>query len=321
MPRWLPPLLKGAVSVALIAWLFSAIDPEDALRWLRRLPPGAALVAVLIVYLQGLVFALRWRLLLGAVEMRRPFLDVLRIVWIGLFFNQVLPSSVGGDAVRVWYLRRTGTTLSDAFLGVMAERVVQVLGLVLLIAAGLPALSALLAGHPLTVVVPLLVVALLTAVGAVLWLDKLPAAVGRWPGMATLGRLAAMLRGLFARPATLLPLLALSVAGHALLVLAVYVLAAGLGLSLTVGQAFVLVPLAMFVTLIPVSIAGWGVREGALAAGFSLVGIPLEAAVVVSVLFGFAVILQGLPGGALWIMAGGARPPAVAQSATAAGSE
>ncbi|MEX2642260.1 MAG: lysylphosphatidylglycerol synthase transmembrane domain-containing protein [Acetobacterales bacterium] len=321
MAPWLTPLLKALVSAVLIAWLLSAIDADAALRWLRRLAPVAAVLAVAVFYLQGLVFVVRWRWLLASVGMGRPVGAVLQIVWIGLFFNQVLPSSVGGDAVRVWYLRQSGTTLSDAFLGVMAERVIQVVGLLLLIVCGMPSLLALMPDHALAVALPAAMLGLLAAIGGLLWFDRLPLGGLDWPLLATLCRLAAMLRGLCASPATAVLLLALSVAGHVLLVVAVWLLALGLDLSLSFGEALVIVPLAMFVTLVPVSIAGWGVREGALAAGFGLIGIPLEAAVVVSVLFGLAAVLQGLPGGVLWVLARGRRPPLKTQSLTIEGSE
>ncbi len=321
MPGWLSFLLKAAVSAALIGYLVTSVDLAEAGAWLQRLPLWAALLAVAILYLQGAVFALRWHILLRAVAMRLPPGQVLRIVWIGLFFNQVLPSSVGGDAVRVWYLRQAGNSLADAFLGVMAERVVQVLGLTALIATGLPMLLGLLPGHPLPPVVAGLVIVAALVVALLLGFDRLFRRFAHWSPVGLLGRLGAMLRTLFARPALLAGLVGLSVCGHGLIVLSIFTLARGLGVDLSLDAAFVLVPLAMFVTLIPVSVAGWGVREGALAAGFGLVGVPLEAAVVVSVLFGLAAVLQGLPGGLVWVLARRARPGLSAQSLTTAGSE
>lgn len=320
MPGWLSLLLKAGVSAALIGYLLTSIDLVEAGQLLRRLPPETALAAVAILYLQGGVFALRWHLMLRAVGMAQSAVSVLRIVWIGLFFNQVLPSSVGGDAVRIWYLRQSGVGLGDAFLGVMGERVIQVLGLSALIALGLPGLHRMLPDHPLPAVVAALVLAVLLAVSVLLSFDRLFRRWGHWPLVALLGRLAVMLRRLFAQPLRWLLLLLLSILGHGLIVLSIYTLARGLGLDLGLGQALVLVPLAMFVTLIPVSVAGWGVREGALAAGFGLVGVPLEAAIVVSVLFGLAAVLQGLPGGALWVLGRHRRSSLAAQSLTRDGS-
>ena len=145
-------------------------------------------------------------------------------------------------------------------------------------------------------------------VGVLLGFDRLFHHFAHWPPVGLLGRLGAMLRTLFARPALLVTLISLSVCGHALIVLSIFALTRGLGIELGLDAAFVLVPLAMFVTLIPVSVAGWGVREGALATGFGLVGIQIEAAVVISVLFGLAAILQGLPGGLLWVLSRRSRP-------------
>jgi uncharacterized membrane protein YbhN (UPF0104 family) len=62
----------------------------------------------------------------------------MRILMISLWFNQVLPSSAGGDVVRIWLLRRRGGQWSQAVKGVMADRFTALLGLVALMVAGLP---------------------------------------------------------------------------------------------------------------------------------------------------------------------------------------
>jgi glycosyltransferase 2 family protein len=79
-------------------------------------------------------------------------------------------------------------------------------------------------------------------------------------------------------------------------------LAWGLELPITFVEALIVVPTVLLLTTLPVSVAGWGVREGAMVAGFGFLGIPAEGALTVSVLFGVAQILVSLPGGVVWML-------------------
>ncbi len=75
---------------------------------------------------------------------------------------------------------------------------------------------------------------------------------------------------------------------------------------------------ALLVTTLPISIAGWGVREGAMVAAFSLVGVPVEGALVLSILFGLLILLISLPGGVVWMLSGDSRADVIV---TASASE
>jgi hypothetical protein len=60
----------------------------------------------------------------------------------------------------------------------------------------------------------------------------------------------------------------------------------------------------MLATTLPISIAGWGVREGAMVAAFGLIGVSQEGAVVLSLLAGILAVVACLPGGLIWLMSG-----------------
>ncbi|MBE9556580.1 MAG: flippase-like domain-containing protein, partial [Proteobacteria bacterium] len=79
----------------------------------------------------------------------------------------------------------------------------------------------------------------------------------------------------------------------------------GLGLNVGLFESLVLVPAVILLSTVPVSIGGWGLREGLMVVALGLAGVPADAALSVSILFGLAMIVAGLPGGVLWLMAGG----------------
>jgi uncharacterized membrane protein YbhN (UPF0104 family) len=74
----------------------------------------------------------------------------------------------------------------------------------------------------------------------------------------------------------------------------------GMGAEVSMWQCLMIVPTVMLISLLPFSIAGWGLRESAMATGFSLIHAPAAAALAASVMFGIFTLLLALPGGVLW---------------------
>ena len=89
---------------------------------------------------------------------------------------------------------------------------------------------------------------------------------------------------------------------HLLSALTVFVVARGIGVEVSLGQMAVLVPPVILVATLPISVAGWGVREGAMVTALGFVGVVPADAFAVSVIFGLALIVVALPGGALWLI-------------------
>jgi len=98
-----------------------------------------------------------------------------------------------------------------------------------------------------------------------------------------------------------LPVFGLSIFGHLLMVAASFVLAQGLGLSVTFVDCLVLVPGVMLLAAAPISIAGWGVREAVMVAAMSLLGVPDDGSTSLSLVFGALIAGIGLVGGILWL--------------------
>ena len=78
-------------------------------------------------------------------------------------------------------------------------------------------------------------------------------------------------------------------------------------------------PLVLLVTTVPVSIGGWGVREGAMVFAFGLIGVSEHSAFVLSFLFGLLVVAVSLPGGLIWLMSGERRSDVIAESKALSG--
>jgi uncharacterized protein (TIRG00374 family) len=299
--------LKAALSVLLMWYLLGKVDLGAAAARAADLDSGPLAMAFALLLLQAVLAAWRWLTVLEALAAPLPFGQAFRLFFVGAFFNQVLPGAVGGDAVRAYQTYKAGLGLAPAVNSVMLERAATVLALVFMVAAMQPLLAARIGDNPALLVFPLLSVAGIAGVLVLSILDRLPASLRRWRLVRGLAHLAAGTRALFFRPRNAVAVLAVSVLGHVNLALAVYALAVGLDISVSPLDCMILVPPVILVTTLPISIAGWGVREGAMVTAFGFIGVPAESALVLSLIFGITVVVASLPGGVLWLAGGGRR--------------
>lgn len=305
--RWLPWLLKGGVSLGLIVWAFKDIDLAGAWRQATAIDPAMVGLAVLLLLVQIALGAIRWGMVLRALDAAFVWTRTLSVYYIGVFFSIVLPGAVGGDAVRMWFSRRSGLSLAAAISSVMLERAMTVFALVLLVCLTQPILLARLPNIPGAWIFPVLLAICVLGILTLATMDKLPQSLHRWRLVRGLVQLAGDTRKLFFHPGWSLSTLIVALIGHVNLSVAVYVLAVGLGLDIHVLDCLVLVPPVILIMTLPISIAGWGVREKSMAVAFGFVGMPHDSAVVLSVLFGIVTMVTALPGGAVFLLAGGRR--------------
>jgi uncharacterized protein (TIRG00374 family) len=303
--RWLPWVLKGGISFGLIGWVLSKVDMASAWAQAKSIDPGMAALAVVLMVAQIILGAVRWGLVLRALSAALHWLQTMSVYYIGVFFSIVLPGAVGGDAVRMWFARRNGLTQATAINSVALERAVTVFALVLLVCLTQPILMLRLPNLPGVWVFPMLLAICVLGILTLATLDRLPQSLHRWRAVRGLAVLAADTRKLFFHPGYSLGTIVVALVGHANLSLVVYVLAVGLRLDVDVLDCLVLVPPVILVMTLPISIAGWGVRETAMVSAFSFVGIPDASTLVLSILFGIVTMLTALPGGLVFLTAGG----------------
>ena len=114
------------VGVAGIAcWLiFDNIDIAELTQTFRRLNISRFLFA-LVVFMGGLcLIALRWWVFMRAQEIRIPLSMAIKLTYLGQFFTNFMPSAVGGDLVRAWYVSKQTHKKLQAALGVAVDRVI-----------------------------------------------------------------------------------------------------------------------------------------------------------------------------------------------------
>lgn len=288
-------LLKLGLSLAILFFAFRSVDFAAVAQQFGRLDVFSPLLALALLTLSSLLVAVRWRAVALDVNDRAPGIGFfVRSFYRGAFLNQGLPTTLGGDTLRVVDLSRELGSKREAFGTVLLDRVVGLSGLLLINVLMLP-LSLQLLPAPLALAVSGISAAALLAIAVVLALPWT-----RFSHHHKLLDLVAELndfgRRVLAHPRGFLLQCALSVSVHVCTILAIFVLARQFGVATDFWTHLVIQPSVVIVALLPISLAGWGAREGAMTALFAAVGVAAPAVMATSLTFGVIALLATLPG-------------------------
>jgi glycosyltransferase 2 family protein len=282
-----------AVTAALLAVLATQIDWDAAWERVSGGSPGWLVLGVGALLAGLLAGAARWHLLLP----QTPWREALRAYFVGAFANNFLPTGFGGDAVRSVAAARGGTGLAMAAATVLVDRLTALGSLLLL-------------GWAMVIAdggaVPQLLVGLLAALSALVVAAYVPvrwASSSAWLRTRVPRRLVPLavaigstLRALARDRALLARFAVLGLVYQALVVASVWCGARTIGLHLPYALLAVAVPLVLVLTALPVSLAGFGVREGSFAVLLGTAGVAATDATLISLLSVVTLALASLPG-------------------------
>lgn len=272
-----------------------------------------------------LVIAVRWWLLLRAQSIHIGTPATFRLHFLGLFYNNVMPSSVGGDLIKAWYVTKHTEKRVEGALSVLIDRVVGLGGMVLMaivtyllflrgrsMEAGPDAGSGV--GQSLG-----------SFRGAILWfaagITAVIVALLAYPrtravirrifsrialrGVALLQRVRKAVAVYCSKPLTMLAALFLTLVGQSVVITAFWLLGRNLGIAAEAKYYFVIFPISWVVAAIPVSVAGLGILEAGTVTLFTtLTGATGESALALALCQRFVWVLTSLPGGGVHLLGG-----------------
>jgi uncharacterized membrane protein YbhN (UPF0104 family) len=299
-------LLSAAILVA-IAW---KVDFGSLANVLSKLSAAWALLAFVLVSFQVIPAAARFSAVVRMFNRELSFRDSALITLESLFFAQTFISFLGGDALRIWRVRRCGASLNEAVRAVALDRLMGLFANHLVLLAALPwLLHAISAGHIRTVLVGVAFAGTAGICAFLLmgWQATLVQNIAAKFGGGRVVRLIIQLSTLGHH--LLLPSKALAKCALYGLCIAImncgafFAILSGLQVDLPTALACALiVPGVLEIAMLPVSIAGWGIREGAAIGAFGALGVQAATAFGTSVVFALMSLLVGLIGGAVWLM-------------------
>jgi uncharacterized membrane protein YbhN (UPF0104 family) len=263
-------------------------------------PWVAAILAALA--LQTALVALRWQRIAEDCGSDLSVAHAIRYTFIGAFFSQVLPSTVGGDAARMWLLAREAGAWKGAIVSVLIDRLVGLIWLAAIVLVCLPWSLALIQ-NPVgrTALIVIGIAGALAPLGLLVFSQFGRTSFMRWaPGRHIVDVSTIALRVLSpTRNGAVIALISIVVHGSTVLLL--WMCARATGSPFTLLDSLLLIPPVILIAAIPVSIAGWGLRESAMIAAFTYAGLPGSDGLLASVLFGAGGFAIGALGGLIWI--------------------
>jgi uncharacterized membrane protein YbhN (UPF0104 family) len=290
VPLWLKTLLKVSFSAAVIAWFAYAVDVEQLKLFKENASwPLVGLVFVIGV-LRGPVGGWRFQMLLRPIK-RVAVTTLTKHLFIGMIYNNFLPSSVGGDAVRVILLEKYGVTKTDSATLIFVERIQGLWALWLM--AGIAAPFAGLTGTPVLLVWGCFGLTFgLSAIG-IAFILKAP---DRWLLHWILQRAREAWRKVLKSPREFFLALFGSALFQVSAVFLTWLVGYAFGVDIPPAGFIAVVPLIWLATLIPISFGGVGLREAAAVYLFGHLGVSMEGSLVLALGNYLTILIPGAVG-------------------------
>ena len=289
--RWGGTILSGL----LFLWIIWSQDWGLIVQNLRQLSI-VLLIFVFCLYLGVFVInALRWYSLLRVVEIRLPIAQAIKIVFLGSFVSNFLPSTIGGDGLRFFSLLHYTTLRAKAGASVILDRLISMTAMLLLL--------------PISIITFSSSITDILQTGAVGWStltffgvqnkeSRSGQLVSKFRSVIKKG--ANAFRDWFHKPYSLLLAIGISWLALAFYFFGIWLIAQDLGIDVAFYQVAGVTVITYLVTLLPISINGYGVREVAITALYVRLGASLDQASTLAIVTRFIYLLATLPG-AIWL--------------------
>ena len=289
-------VLSLGLLIAVVFKVRPTLPSLEAIDW------WAITLAVALLIIQPLLIAWRWRFVLRAFGENLPLVPLVKATWVSVLAGQFLPASVGGDLVRMLFMRSAGINFAAMASSVIIDRAVALVGISVLAIVFCPLL--LNVGDPSMVQLTAIVAGL-----GILCVPVLAALAGpverrvtKYKWLSLVAVLLRYVRTFLTRPVLAGAALVIALAVHALSVAALVVIAQGLGIHVApihlVGVSVVIT----FAMAIPISIGGWGIREAVAVTLLGFFSVSADKALLAALLLGLCYAAASMPGAAIWFL-------------------
>lgn len=285
--RW----LGTAVATVLFFWLLLRLDWHATWANLNQLSIGLVLLALSFYYTGMLANAFRWYILLKTQVAGISLVEVIKIVFAGAFVSNFLPSTIGGDTVRVISIRRFIADWEVSVASVVIDRLLNVLAMLVTLPFTWITFGA--------KILAILKLASITVMGLAVQESAQPVGSGGvWK--RSFNRIRRALALWKSHPWQLCLAFVIAWLSIFAIFCGVWVIARGLGIHVAIYQVIGINVITYLLTLLPISINGYGVREVAMTALYLQLGATLEQASTLALITRFFMLLETLPG-AIWL--------------------
>jgi len=306
--KWISSAIRVSVTLLLFAFLFKSLSWSTLLAALTRVHPAVLPVAVVVGVFSLVVSAYQWQSLLRSERIHFDLAKLINLYLVGMTFSHFLPTGMGGDVVKAFYVGRESGNSAGSASAVVMSRVTGFFGMLFV------AFPALIIWHAhFTRNIVLLFVSLSLGVGsmivgAVFSARLLPGLFkGKWAKrrlFASAIRIGDALSMSARRPRSLCVATLFGILFHVVACLNYYSFALALGMDVPLHFYFVAIPLASLAAFLPISINGFGVRESAFVYVFSTIHVAVTTSLLLAFLVDVQVLFFGAIGGCIYLTMG-----------------
>lgn len=292
-----------AVSLICFAVVLYIIDFDSVIRVIGNIRLEIILLSLLVMLIGHIGSGLRFHFIVNRLNRRLGMKDAIKISFVALWFNQLLPTGMGGDVVRVIMLANIYGRVRIV-LAALLDRVFGLLWMVLMLLCFLPIVLYEQLGFRTSIVILMFCISILLIGVVPMWLGKIGCI--KFKKIKLLGvcrfiKLFGQAQKNILKPLKLHVLILSLALSFFPYVIYVALIGESFSLALTVWQYLAVVPIIFIAMQFPISVGGWGVRELASLYVFSIFGITEEAAVVISMLYGIGLLITSIPGNFFWV--------------------
>tara|TARA_A100000171_G_scaffold1261_3_gene1444 strand:+ start:12892 stop:13899 length:1008 start_codon:yes stop_codon:yes gene_type:complete len=292
--------VKFSLSVGLVLYLATYFDFAKIIKGISEFPLWSIVAAFAVLFGQIFVNAFRCSRILVFFDYAKRWLTVFRITWVGFFYAQTMISFVGGDSMRIWQFTRRQLPFKVAAEVVLMDRISGMVVQLTFMILSLPVMLFWVEDVSQKVVLVLLCFGGIAGLVCLALFRRIPAVVtSKYRLIRAAGKMSDNVFYLLNNKRLSAQVLFLSSVILLMNVTVIYTFSKAIGIGISYWEIIVLTPSVFFLSMMPISIAGWGVREGAMAAAFTVVGVPVSQTILVSVAYGMTLFLVSLPGSLL----------------------
>ena len=288
-------LLKLFVTIVFLFLLFKKIDINDFLSSLKIIKNYLWLLLTVLLQISSIFLAaLRWYFLMNKINIKNNnFIFYLKHYFIGMLISQTLPTSIGGDAYRIVIINKYQNSKLDSFYLILVDRVMGVLGLVFIINISLWLVDL---KNDYFITMRLIVTIIMISSFFIIFFLKPFLFLKNNKYLNWLNNLWQYIHIISKDKIFFLSQLILSILVHFLVILCFYSLTYLINIKISLVLLILCVPLSLLFSLLPISIAGWGVREISLLTLISFFISGYDSKIVlISIIYGIVLLLSCSP--------------------------
>jgi len=303
-------ILRVVICLGLIYFVVSKVDYEPLRAILRDLRIKFCIAIIGVLYVQNFIKALKWHTLLQAKNINLSLLRILQVDFSSTFLSLFVPSTISLDLFRAYGLSKEVASKKQTASSIIVDRLLSLFALIVVANISVLLFYKTIAVPEVaytsisTLIVFTAVVLIINSRFVVRFLSRYKATIRRYNILHKLEELRGSVNEYKLHRSKLIKVFFLSVAMQTLRIVVYYLASLAVNANIPFQYFMIFTPIVMFLVMLPISLAGIGLRESSFVYFFSKVGVLGTIAFAIPALVSLMVVISVLPGGLILAVKG-----------------